>query len=248
MKSLKERLKTAWQEVVNQQPPSPAPFTPTQASIAERIDHTSLKGGVIRAEIQKLAEDGKKWGVASICVHPGFLPVIRPILEGSSTLACTVLNFPFGFQDPDAVLYELQQSKRLGAQELDIVLRYGDLRAGLYDEVYSELCRWIETAGNTPVKIILETSALTRDEIAYGSLLSQWAGAQFVKTSTGFGSRGASVEDIEIMRKATRGMVKTKASGGIQTREQALSMIAAGADRIGASATKTILGLVEEAK
>ncbi len=243
MKSLKERLKTAWLEVENQLPPTPYIDAGMSVSLADRIDHTSLKGGVARTDIQTLAEDGKKWGVASICVHPGFLPVIRPIIEGSKTLACTVLNFPFGFQDPDAVLYELNQAKRLGAQELDIVLRYGDLRAGLYDEVYSELCRWVQAAAGTPVKIILETSALTREEIAYGSLLSQWSGATFVKTSTGFGSRGASVEDIQVMRQATRGLVKTKASGGIQTRDQALALIAAGADRIGASATKTILSL-----
>lgn len=243
MKSLKERLHTAWLEAENSPVPLVALDATVTSALEKYIDHTSLKGGVMPADIQTLAQDGKKWGVASICVHPGFLPMIRPILEGSATLACTVLNFPFGFQDPDAVLFELAQAKRLGAQELDIVLRYGDLRAGLYDEVYSELCRWMEHAGSTPVKIILETSALTREEIAYGSLLSQWAGAAFVKTSTGFGARGASVEDIQIMRQATRGQVKTKASGGIQTREQAMAMIAAGADRIGASATKTILGI-----
>ncbi|RYZ66601.1 MAG: hypothetical protein EOP09_12435, partial [Proteobacteria bacterium] len=167
MKSLKEKLTTTWQERQTLGLPSVLARELSSAELAARIDHTSLRGGVLPVEIEQLARDGRGLGAASVCVHPGFLPTVTPLLQGSPTLACTVLNFPFGFQDPDAVLYELEQSKRLGAQELDIVMRYGDLRAQRYEQVYSELCRWIEQAGTTPVKVIIESGVLSNEEIIH---------------------------------------------------------------------------------
>jgi deoxyribose-phosphate aldolase len=163
-------------------------------------------------------------------------------------MVCAVVGFPLGAMTPTAKAYEAREAVRQGAREIDMVINIGALKSKDYETVYEDICRVVKSSAPAAVKVILETSALDHDEKVIACSLSKLAGAAFVKTSTGFGKGGATVEDVALMRSLVGSDVGVKASGGVRTAEDALKMAAAGASRIGASASVAIVTGTTDAK
>jgi deoxyribose-phosphate aldolase len=219
------------------------------ADLAKLIDHTLLKPEATRAEVTALCEEARKHRFASVCVNTTWVPVCRALLAGTDVMVCAVVGFPLGAMAPTAKAYEAREAVRQGAREIDMVINIGALKSKDYETVFEDICRVVKAAAPAAVKVILETSALGYDEKVIGCSLSKLAGAAFVKTSTGFGKGGATVEDIELMRRIVGLDVGVKASGGVRTQEDAIKMAAAGANRIGASASVAIvLGTAKDDK
>jgi deoxyribose-phosphate aldolase len=174
-------------------------------------------------------------------VNTTWVPLCKALLAGTDVLVCSVVGFPLGAMAPTAKAYEAREAVRQGAREIDMVLNIGALKSRDYETVFEDICRVVKSSAPAGVKVILETSALNRDEKIVACALSKLAGAAFVKTSTGFGKGGATVEDIELMRQIVGSELGVKASGGVRTAEDALKMAAAGANRIGASASVAIV-------
>lgn len=202
------------------------------------IDHTLLKPGAGRADIVKLCEEAKEYGFYAVCVNSIFVPLARKCLTGSDVKIASVVGFPLGAMSTEAKVFETEYACREGADEIDMVMAYGFLKEGLRDQVARDIKAVVDVAAafGSIVKVILETGALTDEEIVEACKLSEQAGAAFVKTSTGFGEGGATLHAVELMRRSVSDKVQVKASGGIRDRRMALKMIEAGADRIGASA------------
>jgi deoxyribose-phosphate aldolase len=219
----------------------------TAPEIARLIDHTLLKPEATREEIRKLCEEALKYGFASVCVNPWNVPQAAELLRGSAVKVCTVVGFPLGATLPEVKAFEAQKSLERGAQEIDMVINIGALKSGLLDAVSGDIRGVVETAhrGGGICKVILETALLTREEKVQGSLAATNAGADFVKTSTGFSSAGATVEDVRLIRETIGTGAGIKAAGGVRTLEDLLKMVEAGATRIGASAGVKI---VEQAR
>jgi deoxyribose-phosphate aldolase len=213
----------------------------TSADIAPYIDHTLLKPDATREEVVKLAEEARRFGFATVCVNSANVGTAARILAGSNTLPIAVVGFPIGAALPSAKAFEAREAIRCGAREIDMVINIGALKSKDYALVMKDVCSVVDAAKPHPVKVILETSKLTREEKIIGSALAKAAGAAFVKTSTGFGGGGATVEDVALMRSVVGDDVGVKASGGIRTSEDAMKMIKAGANRIGASASVAIV-------
>ncbi|MBK7861991.1 MAG: deoxyribose-phosphate aldolase [Archangiaceae bacterium] len=213
----------------------------TSADIAPYIDHTLLKADATREEVVKLAEEAKKYGFATVCVNSSNVGTAARVLSGSKTVPIAVVGFPLGAALPSAKAFETREAIRCGAKEIDTVINIGALKARDYALVIKDLAMTIEAARPIPVKVILETSQLTMEEKIIGCVLSKAAGAAFVKTSTGFAGGGATAEDVALMRRVVGDDVGVKASGGVRTTEDAMKMIAAGANRIGASASVAII-------
>ena len=213
----------------------------TSADIAPYIDHTLLKPEATREEIVKVAEEAKKFGFATVCVNSGQVGTAARVLSGSRTLPIAVVGFPLGAALPTAKAFEAREAIRCGAQEIDMVINIGALKAKDYALVLKDIGLVVEASRPRPVKVILETSQLTAEEKIIGCALSKAAGAAFVKTSTGFGGGGATAEDVALMRKVVGDDVGVKASGGVRSTEDAMRMIQAGANRIGASASVAIV-------
>jgi len=211
------------------------------AELAKLIDHTLLKPEATRAEVTALCEEAKKHRFASVCVNTTWVPVCRALLAGTDVMVCAVVGFPLGAMAPTAKAYEAREAVRQGAREIDMVINIGALKSKDYETVFEDICRVVKASHPAGVKVILETSALSYDEKVIGSSLSKLAGAAFVKTSTGFGKGGATVEDVELMRRIVGVELGVKASGGVRTQEDVLKMAAAGANRIGASASVAIV-------
>ena len=211
------------------------------ADMAKLIDHTLLKPEATRDEVVKLCEEAKKHRFASVCVNTTWVPLCRAMLSGSDVMVCAVVGFPLGAMTPTAKAYEAREAVRQGAREIDMVLNIGALKSRDYETVFEDICRVVKSAAPAGVKVILETSALDTEQKIIGCALSKLAGAAFVKTSTGFGKGGATVEDIELMRRVVGSDVGVKASGGVRTAEDAVKMAAAGANRLGASASVAIV-------
>lgn len=211
------------------------------ADIAPYIDHTLLKPDATREEIIKLAEEARKHGFATVCVNSANVGTAARILSGSKTVPIAVVGFPLGAALPSAKAFEAREAVRCGAREIDMVINIGALKGKDYPLVLKDIGAVVDAAKPHPVKVILETSQLSQQEKIIGSALAKAAGAAFVKTSTGFGGGGATVEDVALMRKVVGEDVGVKASGGIRSTEQALKMIQAGANRIGASASVAII-------
>jgi deoxyribose-phosphate aldolase len=221
----------------------------TSADIAPYIDHTLLKPDATRDEVVKLAEEAKKYGFATVCVNSTNIGTAARILKGSKTVPIAVVGFPLGAALPSAKAFETREAIRCGAKEIDTVINIGALKAKDYALVLRDIELVVEAARPYPVKVILETSQLTTEEKVVGSALSKAAGAAFVKTSTGFAGGGATAEDIALMRRVVGDDVGVKASGGVRSTEDAMRMIAAGANRIGASASVAIVtGAKSDAK
>ena len=211
------------------------------ADLARLIDHTLLKPEATRDDIVKLCAEAKQHRFASVCVNTTWVPLCKALLAGSDVMVCAVVGFPLGAMTPTAKAYEAREAVRQGAREIDMVINIGALKSRDYETVFEDICRVVKAAAPAKVKVILETSALGHDEKIIASSLSKLAGAAFVKTSTGFGKGGATVEDIQLMRSIVGGELGVKASGGVRTAEDAIKMAQAGANRIGASASVAIV-------
>jgi deoxyribose-phosphate aldolase len=213
----------------------------TSADIAPYIDHTLLKPDATREEVVKLSEEARRFGFATVCVNSANVGTAARILAGSNTIPIAVVGFPIGAALPSAKAFEAREAIRCGAREIDMVINIGALKGKDYALVIKDISSVVDAAKPHPVKVILETSKLTREEKIVGSALAKAAGAAFVKTSTGFGGGGATAEDVALMRSVVGDDVGVKASGGIRTSQDAMEMIEAGANRIGASASVAIV-------
>jgi deoxyribose-phosphate aldolase len=214
---------------------------PVGAEMARMIDHTLLKPEVTRDDVKKLCAEARQHRFASVCVNTTWVPLCKALLAGSGVMVCAVVGFPLGAMTPTAKAYEAREAVRQGASEIDMVINIGALKSRDYETVFEDICRVVKAAHPARVKVILETGALSTEEKVVGVSLSKLAGAAFVKTSTGFGPGGATVEDIALMRRLVGPEMGVKASGGVRTREDAEKMAQAGADRIGASASVAIV-------
>lgn len=213
----------------------------TQAELAAHFDHTVLKSTATRADIVKLCAEAKTWGFASVCINPFWVGVARQELAAGPVKVCTVVGFPLGATTTADKAHETQGAVAEGADEIDMVLNAGLAKAGEWAAVQADIAAVVVAAAGRTVKVILETCALTNDEIVRACQASQAAGADFVKTSTGFGTGGATVEHVKLMKSTVGDHLMVKASGGIRTLADTLTLIAAGADRIGASAGVAIM-------
>jgi deoxyribose-phosphate aldolase len=212
-------------------------------SIAALIDHTILKPDAGRADIVRLCEEARAFGFASVCVNGFWVSAAAQQLAGSDVKVCTVVGFPLGAMATSAKQAEAEIALRDGAAELDMVLNVGALKSGDFNAVRDDIAAVAEPAraSGAIVKVILETCLLTDDEKVAACRLAVDGGAAFVKTSTGFGSAGATTADISLMRATVGPDIGVKASGGIRTLDQFRSMVAAGANRIGASSGVAIV-------
>lgn len=210
---------------------------PDSRPVVSWIDHTLLKPEATPEQVSKLCEEALRYEFASVCVNPVFVPLASKALAGSKVLTCTVIGFPLGATLTDAKVEETRLVINLGAQEVDMVIPIGLLKGGQYDAVERDIRSVVEVAHdlNALVKVIIETALLTRTEKIAGCLISKQAGADFVKTSTGFGPGGATVEDVELMRRVVGPEMGVKAAGGVRTLADARAMLRAGATRLGSS-------------
>ncbi|MFH7818220.1 deoxyribose-phosphate aldolase [Neobacillus thermocopriae] len=205
-------------------------------NIAGMIDHTLLKADVTKDQIIKLAEEAKEYSFASVCVNPTWVKTAAEALKGTNVKVCTVIGFPLGATTPETKAFETKNAIENGATEVDMVINIGALKDKQDDLVEKDIRAVVEAAkGKALVKVIIETCLLTDEEKKRACELSVKAGADFVKTSTGFSTGGATVEDVRLMRETVGPNIGVKASGGVRSREDAEAMIAAGANRIGAS-------------
>ncbi|MCM3702867.1 deoxyribose-phosphate aldolase [Paenibacillus macerans] len=201
------------------------------------VDHTLLKAEAGQAAILKLAEEAKQYGFASVCVNPVWVETAAEALKGSPVKVCTVIGFPLGASAPEVKAFEAAHAIRQGAGEVDMVINVGALKDGNDELVARDIAGVVEAAkGKALVKVIIEISLLTEEEIVRACRLSVSAGADFVKTSTGFSTGGATVEAVALMRKTVGPDMGVKASGGVRTLADAEAMIQAGATRLGTSA------------
>ncbi|MCD4840163.1 MULTISPECIES: deoxyribose-phosphate aldolase [Neobacillus] len=205
-------------------------------NIAGMIDHTLLKADVTKDQIIKLAEEAKEYSFASVCVNPTWVKTAAEALKGTNVKVCTVIGFPLGATTPETKAFETKNAIENGATEVDMVINIGALKDKQDDLVEKDIRAVVEAAkGKALVKVIIETCLLTDEEKKRACELSVKAGADFVKTSTGFSTGGATVEDVRLMRETVGPNIGVKASGGVRSREDAEAMVAAGANRIGAS-------------
>ena len=216
---------------------------PQDQSLAKMIDHTLLKPDATPDQVGQLCFEARKHGFASVCVNPTWVKLCAELLRGTSVKVCTVIGFPLGATPAEVKAFETQNALDHGATEIDMVINIGAVKARDLELVAKDIRGVVQTAHarGALVKVILETCLLNDEEKVLASLLSKEAGADFVKTSTGFSTGGATVHDIELMRKSVGPNVGVKASGGIRTTQDAEAMVKAGATRIGASASVKIV-------
>ncbi len=216
-----------------------------QAPMAQRIDHTLLKQSATRGDFVKLCAEARLWEVWSVCVPSNRVSLVAEQLAGSKVKVCTVVGFPFGYATTEAKVAETRLAVAQGAEEIDMVLPVGLLNDGDWSAVYQDIQAVVAAADKHLVKVILETSELSLESKILGSYLACFAGTGFLKTSTGFASGGAVLDDLHILRTIAGDLIGVKASGGIRTTDFAQACLKAGADRLGASATGAILGKAE---
>jgi deoxyribose-phosphate aldolase len=241
---------TSWQHLIHEGADrighvAESPFQPHllqgHDSLAAKIDHTLLKPDATREEIARMCEEARKYQFATVCVNSTYVGHVAELLKGSGVKAIAVVGFPLGAASTASKAFEARESIRAGAQEIDMVINIGALKSREYGTVLEDIRSVVEASRPYGVKVILETSSLNEDQKVIGCALSKAAGAAFVKTSTGFASGGATADDIALMRRIVGPEMGVKASGGIRTFEDAEKMIAAGASRIGASASVAIV-------
>jgi deoxyribose-phosphate aldolase len=218
-------------------------LTKIDPGIAALIDHTILKPEATRADVIKVCREARQYNFASVCVNSYWVPLVRAELAGSPVKVCTVVGFPLGAASTEAKAAEASTAVCAGAQEVDMVINVGALRSGDQDAVKADIEEVVRVShrGGAIVKVILETALLDDNQKAVACMLAKEAGADFVKTSTGFGPSGATAHDIALMREVVGPRMGVKASGGIRTLEDVQAMTAAGATRIGASASVKIV-------
>lgn len=212
------------------------------ARVAGAIDHTQLKPEALTAQFDQLCDEAVKYGFYSVCVNSSRVKYVAEKLKDEKTLICSVVGFPLGAMTSQSKAFETAEAVKNGADEIDMVINIGALKSGDYDFVEKDIRSVREAAsGKTILKVIIETSMLTDDEKIKACELSEKAGADFVKTSTGFGGGGATVEDVKLMRKTVSDKVLVKASGGIRDFETALAMLEAGASRLGIGSSIAVM-------
>ncbi|ADU63099.1 MAG: deoxyribose-phosphate aldolase [Pseudodesulfovibrio sp.] len=219
-------------------------MTLAPAQLAPFIDHTLLKPGATVRELDELCSQAVRFGFYGVCVNPSLVGHVSRRLAGESPVPVSVVGFPLGATLPAVKAFETAQAVDLGAQEIDMVINLGAFKGGDHSLVAADVAAVVRAAQGFPVKTILETALLTEDEIVAACKICVDSGAFFVKTSTGFGPGGATVEAVRLMRRTVGDGVGVKASGGISTYEKALAMIEAGANRIGASASVSIVSAI----
>jgi deoxyribose-phosphate aldolase len=207
----------------------------TNDEVASLIDHTILGADVTTEQVKKKCIEAKKYNFASVCVNPDKVKLTNKELQESSVKVCTVIGFPLGTTFTEVKVKETEKAISQGADEIDMVMKLGALKEGNVDLVKTDIESIVNIADEKIIKVIIETCYLTDQEIALACEIAKEAGADFVKTSTGFGSGGATVHDIKLMKKTVGKKMGVKASGGIHNLEEAKAMIKAGATRIGAS-------------
>lgn len=200
------------------------------------IDHTVLKADTPLETVKRICDEAMEYGFASVCINPCHVAYCADYLKDSDVNVCTVIGFPLGANTSAVKAYETKDAIANGADEIDMVMNIGALKDKNYDLVRDDVKAVVEAANGTLVKVILETCLLTEDEIKKACELCVEAKADYVKTSTGFSTRGATIEDVRIMKEAVHGKAKVKAAGGVRTPEDMVKIVAAGADRIGTSA------------
>jgi deoxyribose-phosphate aldolase len=218
-------------------------LTKIDPAIAALIDHTILKPDATRADVIKVCREARQYNFASVCVNSYWVPLVAAELAGSPVKVCTVVGFPLGAASTEAKVAETAAAIRSGAQEIDMVINVGALRSGDHEAVRNDIEQVVQVshAGGAKVKVILETVLLDDNQKAIACTLCKLAGADFVKTSTGFSTGGATAHDVALMRQVVGPEMGVKASGGIRTLQDVQTMTAAGATRIGASASVKIV-------
>lgn len=200
------------------------------------IDHTVLKADTPLETVKRICDEAMEYGFASVCINPCHVAYCADYLKDSDVNVCTVIGFPLGANTSAVKAFETKDAIANGADEIDMVMNIGALKDKNYDLVRDDVKAVVEAANGTLIKVILETCLLTEDEIKKACELCVEAKADYVKTSTGFSTRGATIEDVRIMKEAVHGKAKVKAAGGVRTPEDMVKIVAAGADRIGTSA------------
>lgn len=220
----------------------------TQSQLAKYMDHTLLKADATLDGIDRVVAEVKQFGCASVCVNPFWVPYVARLLDGSGVATCTVVGFPLGASSTASKVFETTDAIANGADEIDMVINIGELKAGHAELVREDIRAVAEAthAGGKLLKVIIECCLLTDDEKRLACLLCAEAGADFVKTSTGFSTGGATVADVTLMRECVGPDFGVKAAGGIRTLADAYAMIEAGASRLGVSAAASILAELDE--
>lgn len=210
-------------------------------NLAKLIDHTILKPVATQEDIRTLIQEARQYGFFSVCINPFWVAYAKELLKGSDVKVCTVVGFPLGANTTAVKVYETQDALKNGADEIDMVINIGALKARDYKTVLEDIKAVRQACEGHVLKVIIETSQLTDEEKVKACELSAEAGADFVKTSTGFTGGGATAADVALMRKSIPAHMQVKASGGVRTREDFDAMVAAGATRIGASSGVKII-------
>ena len=220
----------------------------TRAELAKYMDHTLLKADATAEQIDRVVDEAKRYGTASVCVNGYWVPRVAAALKGTSVKTCAVIGFPLGAMSTEAKAFETADAVRAGADEIDMVINIGELKAGNDDAVREDIAAVAQAAheGGAHLKVIIECCLLTDEEKVRASRLTVEGGADFVKTSTGFSTHGATVEDVRLMRETVGPDFGVKAAGGIHSAQEAFAMIEAGATRLGVSASVKILEEVAE--
>lgn len=218
--------------------------------LAGLIDHTALKPDTTPGDVERLCAEAAEYGFAAVCVNPCYVPLAKRLLNGAKVAVCSVVGFPLGGNRATIKALEAESAVAHGAEEIDMVLNVGMLTSGRYDYVEADIRAVVDALEQEIlIKVILETALLTDEQKVAACLIARAAGADFVKTSTGFSSGGATVEDVALMRRVVGTELGVKASGGIRSEAEARAMIEAGATRIGASASVSIVqGLMGESQ
>ncbi len=208
----------------------------------KHIDHTLLKAVATTEDILNLCNEAKEHNFKSVCVNPSWIETCKEALQGTEVLVCTVVGFPLGSNSTKVKVYETKEAIKSGADEIDMVVNVGKVKEADYKYVKAEIRKIKKACGDKTLKVIIETCYLTPAEIKKVSAQAKMAGADFVKTSTGFGTGGATVADVKTMVKAVKGEIEVKASGGVRTLEDYNAMVEAGATRIGTSNGVSLVG------
>lgn len=216
--------------------------------INKYFDHTLLKADATQDKIDKLIDEAKKYDFFSVCINPSWIAYAKEKLAGTDVKVCTVIGFPLGAMTTEAKVFETEDAIKKGADEIDMVLNIGRLKMGDREYVVDEIKKIKAASKDHVLKVIIETALLSEEEIRLASKCVVEGGADFVKTSTGFSTRGANFEDVKIMKEVVGDKIKIKAAGGVSTYEYALKMIECGANRIGASKSAIIMEESEKNK
>lgn len=216
--------------------------------INKYIDHTLLKASATKNDIQKLCDEAIKYEFYAVCVNGSYVSFVKEYLKGTDVKIASVVGFPLGAMDTESKKEETKNCLQNGADEIDMVLNISHLKSGFYEEITKEITEIKKIVGDRILKVILETCFLTKEEIIVASQIAINSKADFIKTSTGFGTGGATIEDVELMKEVARNSLLIKASGGIKDRESAIKFIKAGASRLGTSSGVLIVTNVVDTK